>query len=147
MANKVLIDRAVVQQALEALQTELMGYDGPVPHIDSAITALRAALAQAEPVQGPFALPCPTPKACKAHCCSGYCVPPQRPAEPVQAEPTRSQRLADAGFTRRHSLWALQARQALELIAAPQRPDGTWNRDREACRQIAAEALGRYEDE
>lgn len=33
-------------------------------------------------------------------------------------------------------------RLALELIAAPMRPDGTWNRDREACRQLAAEALG-----
>ena len=64
-----------------------------------------------------------------------------------QAEPARSQQMADAGFTRRPSLWALQAREALELIAAPQRPDGTWNRDREACRQIAAEALGRYDDE
>lgn len=32
-------------------------------------------------------------------------------------------------------------REALELIAAPRRPDGTWNRDREACRQLAAEAL------
>ena len=64
-----------------------------------------------------------------------------------QAEPTRSQQMADARFTRRPSLWPLQAREALELIAAPQRPDGTWNRDREACRQIAAEALGRYDDE
>ena len=33
--------------------------------------------------------------------------------------------------------------QALELIATPMRPDGTWNRDREACRQLAAEALGK----
>ena len=49
-------------------------------------------------------------------------------------------------FTRRPGLWALQAREVLELIAAPQRPDGTWNRDREACRQMAAETLGRYED-
>ena len=64
-----------------------------------------------------------------------------------QAEPTRSQQMADAGFSRRPGLWAMQARAALELIAAPQRPDGTWNRDREACRQIAAEALGRYDDE
>ena len=32
---------------------------------------------------------------------------------------------------------------ALERIAAPQRPDGSWNFDREACRQIALEALGR----
>lgn len=32
-------------------------------------------------------------------------------------------------------------RAALALIAAPQRPDGSWNRDREACRQIAQAAL------
>ena len=63
------------------------------------------------------------------------------------AQPTRSQKLADAGYTRRPSLWAMQAREALELIAVPARPDGTWNRDRAACQQIAAEALGRAEDE
>lgn len=34
-------------------------------------------------------------------------------------------------------------RTALELIASPMRPDGTWNRDREACRQLAVEALKR----
>lgn len=49
-------------------------------------------------------------------------------------------------FSRRPGLWALRAREVLELIAAPRRPDGTWNRHREACRQMAAEALGRYED-
>ncbi|MGL4650619.1 MAG: hypothetical protein ACRC1H_14520 [Caldilineaceae bacterium] len=59
---------------------------------------------------------------------------------------TRSQKLADAGYTRRPSLRAMDMREALELIAAPMRPDGTWNRDREACRELAAEALGRYED-
>ncbi len=32
-------------------------------------------------------------------------------------------------------------RAALELIAAPVRADGTWNRCREACEQIAREAL------
>jgi hypothetical protein len=32
-------------------------------------------------------------------------------------------------------------RQALTLIATPMRPDGTWNRDRDACRQLAEEAL------
>ena len=32
-------------------------------------------------------------------------------------------------------------RDALELIATPMRPDGTWNRDRLACHQIAVEAL------
>ena len=36
-------------------------------------------------------------------------------------------------------------REALELIAAPKRPDGTWNRDRAACQQIAAEALAKEE--
>lgn len=35
----------------------------------------------------------------------------------------------------------MNVREALELIAAPMRTDGTWNRDREACRQIASEAL------
>jgi hypothetical protein len=32
-------------------------------------------------------------------------------------------------------------RAALELIAAPKRPDGTYNRSREACEQLAREAL------
>ena len=32
-------------------------------------------------------------------------------------------------------------RAALELIAAPMRPDGTYNRCREACEVIAQEAL------
>ena len=50
-------------------------------------------------------------------------------------------------FSRRPGLWALKARESLELIAAPQRPDGSWNRDREECRRIAAEALGRYDEE
>lgn len=29
----------------------------------------------------------------------------------------------------------------LRLIATPIRPDGTWNRDRKACQQIAEKAL------
>ena len=37
---------------------------------------------------------------------------------------------------------AARMREALELIAAARRPDGTYNRDREACRQIALRALG-----
>lgn len=64
----------------------------------------------------------------------------------VMREPSRSQALAESGFTRRPSLRAMDMREALELIAAPMRPDGTWNRDREACRELAAEALGRYDD-
>jgi len=67
--------------------------------------------------------------------------------QPAAERLTRSQKLASAGFSRRPSLWAMEARQALELIATPMRPDGTWNRDRAACRQIAAEALGRHDEE
>ena len=33
------------------------------------------------------------------------------------------------------------AQEALQLIACPMRPDGTWNRDREACRALAQAAL------
>ena len=43
------MSRELLRQALDALLIELEGYDGPVPHIDAAITALRAALAQPEP--------------------------------------------------------------------------------------------------
>lgn len=32
---------------------------------------------------------------------------------------------------------------ALLLIATPRRADGSWNRDREACRLLAEEALNR----
>lgn len=31
--------------------------------------------------------------------------------------------------------------ETLELIAAPKRPDGSWNRDRESCRQLAEQKL------
>lgn len=36
----------------------------------------------------------------------------------------------------------IRMREALELIAAPMRPDGTWNRDRQACAELARGALG-----
>lgn len=32
-------------------------------------------------------------------------------------------------------------REALQLIATPKRPDGTYNRSREACEQLARDAL------
>lgn len=35
----------------------------------------------------------------------------------------------------------IRLREALELIAMPKRPDGTYNRSREACEQLAKEAL------
>jgi hypothetical protein len=36
-------------------------------------------------------------------------------------------------------------RAALELIATPIRPDGTWNRDRASCQTLALIALGLQE--
>ena len=36
---------------------------------------------------------------------------------------------------------AARLRAALALIATPPRPDGTWNRDRQACYELAREAL------
>lgn len=42
-----------------------------------------------------------------------------------------------ATLTRQRDL----AVEALELIAAPKRPDGTYNRCREACERLAKEAL------
>lgn len=46
-----------------------------------------------------------------------------------------------------HQLRAINARhhEALDLIAAPERPDGTYNRDRKACQQIARAALSRQD--
>ena len=39
-------------------------------------------------------------------------------------------------------LYVKRLRDTLELIARPKRPDGTYNRSREACEQLAREALG-----
>jgi hypothetical protein len=38
-------------------------------------------------------------------------------------------------------------REALELIASPKQPDGTYNRSREACEQLAKEALATSPEE
>jgi hypothetical protein len=43
--------------------------------------------------------------------------------------------------TRKQAIYISELQSALLLIAAPKRPDGTWNRDRESCRQLAASAL------
>src|SRR5690554_3724998 len=48
---------------------------------------------------------------------------------------------------RRAEARAERMAEALRLIAAPIRPDGTWNRDREACRQIARDALRDHDQE
>lgn len=39
-----------------------------------------------------------------------------------------------------------KAEAALVLIATPMRPDGTWNRDREACRDLAAKTVASLQD-
>lgn len=71
--------REAAQQALEALEWISAQKTGGMIQRKATepITALRAALA--EPVQEPFALPCPTPKSCKEHCCSGNCIPRTAP--------------------------------------------------------------------
>ena len=162
----ITIDRAVVEQALHV--AENAGY--PL----ALIKALRAALAQqAEPVEpveperddlpstvfvvlDEIGIPvfCAAyPQACNNHISAAIVEHNIHSAglwvvrEYTLDTRTRSQKLADAGYARRPSLRARDMRKALELIAAPQRPDGTWNRDREACRQLAAEALGRYDDD
>ena len=43
----------------------------------------------------------------------------------------------------KHEAMADKAKEVLEIIATPRRPDGTWNRDRESCRLLAATVLGR----
>ena len=56
--------------------------------------------------------------------------------------------LLESMASERHRAFLLAERvrvleEALELIAAPMRPDGTWNRERLACQQIAVAALKR----
>ena len=48
---------------------------------------------------------------------------------------------------RRAEARAERLAEALRLIAAPIRSDGSWNRDREACRQIARDALRAHDQE
>ena len=79
---------------------------------DGAITALRAALAEPQEMRVPMI------GACQA-CGHEHEFPQREPHEPSR-----------------------ELLEALQIIATPQRPDGTWNRDREACRQLAAEVLG-----
>ena len=106
--------REAAQQALEAL--EQCGLDDTHRSYEfehAARAALRAALAE----------------------------PEEQPMPPVPLATFAEQQAYVFGWFK-----ALETTQhmheALQIIATPQRPDGTWNRDREACRQIAAEALG-----
>lgn len=70
------------REAADAIEATLAEYGHPTNPVNAARAGWRAARLYpappqqpAEPVQEPFALPCPTPKACKAHCCSGNCIP------------------------------------------------------------------------
>jgi hypothetical protein len=71
---------------------------------------------------------------------------PEFPQEGYVSDAEWAARKAAQQERERFEAWTLHAREALELIATPARPDGTWNRDREACRQLAAKVLGRYGD-
>ena len=59
----------------------------------------------------------------------------------AQVSPTKDLSIADALVLAELYAEICRYESALELIAAPVRPDGTYNRDREACRVLAHEAL------
>ena len=69
--------------------------------------------------------------------------------EPLIAEIEALRVRADAmaGEAIKHEARAERLAEALRMIAMPQRSDGTWNRDRETCRQIAEEALRDHDQE
>lgn len=98
--------------AAAALEALYCGEAPPNARQQTAAEALRAALAEPQEMRVPMI------GACQA-CGHEHEFPQRQPQEPSRA-----------------------MLEALQIIATPQRPDGTWNRDREACRQLAAEALG-----
>ena len=65
----------------------------------------------------------------------------EQPEPPPEAQTEAEQRAYTFGWFKALEK-SREMQEALQIIATPQRPDGTWNRDREACRQLAAEALG-----
>ena len=65
----------------------------------------------------------------------------EQPEPPPEAQTEAEQRSYTFGWFKALEK-SREMQEALQIIATPQRPDGTWNRDREACRQLAAEALG-----
>jgi hypothetical protein len=60
-------------------------------------------------------------------------------------EEARAQRWKQYSFKLEQEVERL--RQILELIASPRRPDGTYNRSREACEKLAKEALANSPEE
>lgn len=57
----------------------------------------------------------------------------------LKLEPTEANEVSEVMLDAIERIARLES--ALSLIAAPMRPDGTWNRDREACRHVAEQAL------
>lgn len=75
----MVIDRAVVLQALKAMEANRYAVANQAPHGDvmaynAAAEALRAAVLAQERAE-PKSLPCPTPGACQWHCCGDWCGP------------------------------------------------------------------------
>jgi hypothetical protein len=67
----------------------------------------------------------------------------KRLRERLNDAPMETERLIDDAADRIEALEQayMKAHSALELIATPKRTDGTWNRDREACRDVSAKTL------
>lgn len=59
----------------------------------------------------------------------------------AQVSPTKDLSIADALVLAELYAEICRYESALELIAAPVRADGTYNRDRAACQRLAYEAL------
>lgn len=86
---------------------------------------------------------------CAARGCDGciICVPEQQHKhEGVVIMPATKEALIDLLDTaiavgNKLAVENARLREVLQLIATPKRPDGTYNRSREACEQLAREAL------
>jgi hypothetical protein len=63
--------------------------------------------------------------------------------EIIKRQPSDEQ-LEDLKETLSEEMAVTELLLTLELIAAPARADGTYNRSREACQQLAREVLDRY---
>lgn len=137
--TKITIDRAVVEQALEALEAFLSDELRPYEAAKTA-AALKAALA--EP-QEPVAWAWETSHELAPqdafswvqtaiHKMPLYAATPQRPAEPVQ-EPNRAQKMRDAGYTRRPTLREMAEPVQEPTPMPPFPPVSLWKRGCAVC--------------
>ena len=111
--------REVMQQALEAIRI-FREWETGQDYESCRATVLARALAAEESLGAALA---------------------EQPEPPPEAQTEAEQRAYTFGWFKALEK-SREMQEALQIIATPQRPDGTWNRDREACRQLAAEALG-----